>query len=200
MSIKVLIERRVSDFIKQYPEFSTEKINKQFLFFSIFNLFKDSKITYDEILDGVVDDTDDYGIDGVYIFSSGQLVDEEEDLNPQISKEDTIKIQFLQVSRDLGFSETALLKFRNAIEQIFDLEKDIKGNKNFNRKVELIRNVWIYCFDLGNIKGIEIELIYISLSDTERIERKIQNIESDIYKYLKKQELKRVKIKYIGMP
>lgn len=200
MSVKVLIERRTEDFIKKYPEFRKEKINKQFLFFTVFSLSKDSRISYEDILDGIVDGSEDYGIDGIFVFSSGQLIDEEEELSTQITKEDKVKIQLLQVTRDPGFSETVLLKLKNGIEKTFDLENKIKGNENFSRKVRLIRNVWVHCFDLGNTRNIEVELIYVSLSTTEKIAKKIKILGEDIYKYLKKQELRNTTIKYIGIP
>ncbi|MFH1661616.1 MAG: AIPR family protein [Candidatus Falkowbacteria bacterium] len=200
MSIKILLERRVKEFVKDYPEFNKEPINRKFLFFSAFNLLKDLKVSYDEIVDGIIDGSDDYGIDALYIFSSGILLAEDDNLNDQIAKDDKIKIQLIQVTRNPGFSETAFLKTKNGIEYIFNMKKKLEGNANFISKGELIRKVWERCFQLGSVKNIEIEVIFVSMSSDEKIGQKIKNIEKDISVFLKKEQLKNLNFIYAGIP
>lgn len=199
MSIKILIERRVADFVKEYSDFTNLPINKQFLYYSIFNIYKYSAMEYEEILDGIIDGTNDYGIDAIFIFSSGELIDGEEDLKTQISKEDKIKIQLIQTTRDPGFAESVMMRLKNGIEEIFNLERKLMGNKNYVKKAQLIRSTWEHCSDIGNIKGIEIEILYVSLSDVEKPNSKVATLENKIYDYCKSQELRNVKVKYIGM-
>lgn len=200
MSIKVLIEKRVNDFIKDYPDFNSEGENKKFLLFSIFHILKYLNVAYEDVLDGLIDNSNDYGLDGVFVFSSGELIREDEDLDKQISKEDKIKIQFIQVSRDAGFAETAMLKLKNGIEEIFDLKAKSKGNKDYIRKTELIRNTWEYCFKLGCIKNIEIEIVYVTLNDNEEVNPKVKSIETKILDFLRSQGLLSTKVKYVGIP
>ena len=110
MSIKMLIEQTVKDFVGNYPYFKNEGDNKKFLFFSIYHLFKYANISYEDMLDNIIDGTNDYGIDGIFVFSSGELVVDDDDLKKRVTKEDKIKIQLIQVCRNTGFGETALLK------------------------------------------------------------------------------------------
>lgn len=200
MSIKILLEKRVKEFVKDYSEFNKEGISRKFLFFSVFNLLKDLKVPYEEIVDGIVDGADDYGVDAIFVFSSGMLLAEDDDLDEQINKDDKVKIQLIQVARDAGFSETALLKIKNGIEHIFDLKKKLDGNDNFRSKEKLIRKVWEKCFQLGIVKNIEIEIVYVSLSDNEKIGAKIKNLEKTICSYLEEQQLKNINFLYIGIP
>ncbi len=200
MSIKVLLEKRITEFVKHYPEFKDEAINKKFLFFAILYLFKYLNIQYEDIIDGITDGTNDYGIDGIFVFSSGQIVIDDEDLRGQITREDKVRVQLIQVSREAGFGETVLLRVKDGIEEIFNLRTKIKGNEDYRRKVQLIRNIWEHCFNLGSVKNIEVEVIYITLSENESVNRKVKTIERKIHSYLKSQELKNFKLKYLGIP
>lgn len=200
MSIKVLLTNRVDDFIKEYPEFKGEGVNKKFLFFTIFHLFKDLKIEYEDILNGIVDNSNDYGIDAIFLFSAGEIISEEEDITSQIGKESKIKIQLIQVTRDSGFSENVLLKLKNGIEEIFDIGSKINGNEAFKNKVKLIRGIWEYCFKLGIVNLIEVEILYACLNEDEKINNKIEKLENKIYDFLKSQQLNYGRIKYIGIP
>ncbi|MFC1808278.1 AIPR family protein [Candidatus Omnitrophota bacterium] len=200
MSIKMLIEKTAKNFIKNYPDFQKEGENKKFLFFSMHHLLKYANITYEGMLDNIIDGTNDYGIDGIFVFSSGELLADDDDLEDKIGLEDKIKILIVQVSRDAGFGETALLKLKNGIEEIFDLETMPKGNEDYKRKATLIRNVWEHCFRMGSANSIEIELAYITLSTDEKVNSKTQGIEKKLLSFLKKEGLSRTKIKYIGIP
>lgn len=200
MSIKVLLSTKIDEFSKEYSEFRNETDNKKFLFFSIFQILKDMNLDYDDIVSGITDGSDDFGIDAIYLFSSGELIKNDEPINDQIGRDAKIKIQLFQVTRDNGFSETVLLKIQNAVEKIFDMEQPIDDcNSILKDKINLIRDVWKYCFAKSSVKQIDIELIYVSRNLSDKTD-KLKQIENKIYSFLKKQQLGYSKIKYFGIP
>lgn len=199
MSIKILLGKKVEDFVKNYPEFAKERGNKKFLFFCTHHLFKYLNITYEDMIDGLVDGSNDYGIDGIFVFSSGELIADDDDLKTRIERDDNVKIQLIQTSRNAGFGETAVLKIKDGIEEIFDLNTKLKGNKDYLQKGQLVRDIWARCFELSRVT-IEIEILYITLSDTDAANAKVKKIENKIYKYFKTQGLKNIKVKYMGIP
>ncbi len=95
-----------------------------FEFFTAEQALKDFDLSYDEIDSGLVGDGGDGGIDGLYVFVNGDLV--QEDDYATTSKQDvTLDLIFLQAKRRRGFQETTVERFITSTDDVLDLSKDV---------------------------------------------------------------------------
>ncbi|HSA64550.1 MAG TPA: AIPR family protein [Nitrospira sp.] len=94
-------------------------------FFELFTaeqVLKDYDLSYDEIDSGLVGDSGDGGIDGIYVLVNGELVQEEPDYS-HLKKNITLDLVMMQAKASAGFQETPVERFLTASEDILDLSK-----------------------------------------------------------------------------
>jgi len=92
-------------------------------FFELFTaeqVLKDYDLSYDEIDSGLVGDSGDGGIDGIYVLVNGELVQEEPDYS-HLKKNITLDLVMMQAKTSAGFQETPVERFLTASEDILDL-------------------------------------------------------------------------------
>jgi len=98
-------------------------------FFEIFSaeqIVKDYDLSYDEIDSGLVGAGGDGGIDGIYLFVNGDLVQEDPDY-VHLKKNITLDLFIIQAKMGQGFQETPVERFITVSDDIFDLSRDIDG-------------------------------------------------------------------------
>lgn len=96
-------------------------------FFEVFTaeqVLKDFDLSYDEIESGIVGGGDDGGIDGLFVFVNGDLVQEDTDFSV-VRKSVAIDLVITQAKTSVGFTESAIDKFVAVSEDLLDLSKPI---------------------------------------------------------------------------
>jgi len=152
---------------------------------SFANLMYLHGVDNDDVIDGIMGNGGDEGIDHCYIFCNGNLV---RDKNHIINKESHIKIKLFQVKKEAGFSVDGFRKFKEGIEQIFNLDyplddlKKIGANFEYLEKADLIRN--IFRTTRKKRAKFSCDFFYITISEEEKIPEKILKLQSDLEKEL----------------
>jgi hypothetical protein len=101
-------------------------------FFTLFTaeqVLKPWDVTFDQLDRGLVDGGGDGGIDAIYAFVNGELVEEDttfEDFKEPI----TFDIYVLQSKQVDGFSEASVEKFISSARDLFDLTRDLISLSN----------------------------------------------------------------------
>ena len=75
MSNPVLLDQALKAEKAKYPAGLND--DDCFELFCAANVLKDYELSYDEVSDGIVDGTNDGGIDAAYVFVNGQIVEED---------------------------------------------------------------------------------------------------------------------------
>ncbi|MEB3233739.1 MAG: AIPR family protein [Leptolyngbyaceae bacterium] len=98
-------------------------------FFEIFcasEILKDFDLSYDEINSGIIGAGSDGGIDSIYIFHNGDLIQEDTDLeNLTRKRKSQIDIHIVQSKKVNGFGEEAINKFVSSTEELFDFSRSL---------------------------------------------------------------------------
>lgn len=138
--------------------------------FSTEQIFKDQDIAMDEVLIGLVGESMDYGIDGVFIYLNDELINNLEEI--ELQNKMSLDLHFLQYKNTNTISESVIDKFIVATDIIFDLEKDLEAyrsviSESLLEKLELIHNV-IKKIAIKHPK-INISFHHVSKGDSQNI-------------------------------
>lgn len=96
-------------------------------FFEIFTaeqILKDYDLSYDEIESGIVGDGGDGGVDSLYVFLNGDVVQDDTDTSG-LRKNVTIDLVIIQAKTSAGFSESAIDRLKAFTEDLLDLSKNV---------------------------------------------------------------------------
>lgn len=103
-------------------------------FFELFcadSILKDYNLTYEELESGITDGEHDGGIDAIFSFANGELI--QEDFDPKYLKSNVLlEIHIIQAKTSGSFSETALNKLISATNKLFDLSVKTSDLEEFN--------------------------------------------------------------------
>lgn len=188
MSIKVLLEDQINKLFNDNPELNTVKKNKfEIAVASFANLRHLHGIEFDDLIDGIMGEGGDEGIDHCYVFCNGNLVVDE---NYPINKESHIKVKFFQTKKENSFSTDGFRKTKEGIEEIFNFEIEISklqklgANQDILDKAELIRAV----FRKAKLERARFscEVFYATAAPDKNISQKITHLAEE----LKSNELK----------
>jgi len=94
-----------------------------FEFFTVEQILKDFDLSYEEIESGLVGDGGDGGVDGIYLFVNGELVQEDPDYR-HLKKNITLDLIIIQSKTSTGFQESPVEKFITVSDDIFDLSTE----------------------------------------------------------------------------
>lgn len=112
-------------------------------FFEIFTaeqILKDFDLSYDEIESGIVGDGGDGGVDSLYLFLNGDLVQDDTDTTG-LRKNLTIELVIIQAKTSPGFSESAVDRLKAFTEDLLDLSKNVASlGSVYNQEVLSIIN------------------------------------------------------------
>jgi len=182
MSLKILLEDQINKLFGDNPELETVDKNKfEIAVASFSNLKCLNGIEYDDLIDGIMGNGGDEGIDLCYIFCDGNLVKDE---NHPIKKDSTIRIKFFQVKKEDGFSTDGFRKLKEGIEEIFNLElpidklEKIGANQEIIEKAELTRKI-LRKSRLERAQFI-CEVYYVTAAPEIKVSEKIRHFEDEL--------------------
>ena len=146
MSLRILLDDQIDKLFEDNPELNSVNKNKFEIAVSAFaNLQYLYGIEFDDLMDGIMGEGGDEGIDHCYVYCNGILVKDE---NHPINKESHIKVKFFQVKKENGFSANGFKNLKEGIEEIFNLElgldklKKIGANQDIIDAADLIRKIF----------------------------------------------------------
>ncbi|MEK4569849.1 AIPR family protein [Bacillus sp. FSL K6-3458] len=164
--------------------------DKAFELFATEQIFKDQDIAIDEVSVGLIGDSKDYGIDGVYIYLNDELINNIEEV--EIHSKMNLDLHFLQYKNTNTIHESVIDKFIVATDFIFDLDQDLDSIKdavsiNLIEKMNLIHTI-IKKIAIKHPK-INITFYHVCKGDS----RKIQGQKYTNHSYLNKIKILRDK-------
>lgn len=98
--------------------------SKYFEIFTAEQILKDYDLSYDEIESGIVGDGGDGGVDSLYLFLNGELVQDDTDTST-FKKNIAIDLILIQAKTAASFSESAIDRLKAFTEDLLDLSKDV---------------------------------------------------------------------------
>ncbi len=182
MSLKILIDDQIEKLFNDNPELVSVKKNKfEISVASFANVKFLNGLEFDDLIDGIMGEGGDEGIDLCYVYCNGTLVKDEQ--HP-ITKDSAVKVKFFQVKKEDGFSTDGFRKFKEGIEEIFNLELDldklqvIGANEDILEMADLIRKI----FRKARIERAKFscEVFYITVSPDLNISEKIKHLEEEL--------------------
>jgi hypothetical protein len=98
-------------------------------FFEIFTaeqILKDYDLSYDEIESGIVGDGGNGGVDSLYVFLNGELVQDDTD-TAVLRRNVSIELVVIQAKTSAGFSESTIDRLKAFAEDLLDLSRDVSS-------------------------------------------------------------------------
>lgn len=188
MSLKILVDDQIDKLFRDNPELASVNKNKfEIAVASFANLKYLNGLEFDDLVDGIMGNGGDEGIDLCFIYSNGILVKDE---NHPITKDSNIKVKFFQVKKEDGFSTDGFRKLKEGIEEIFNLEIDldklqsIGANQDILEMADLIRKV----FRISRTERAKFscEVYYVTASPEIAVSNKIKHMEDELKKNILK--------------
>lgn len=113
-----------------YPKLT---VQEYFLINSVDTVFRRKGLSSRQIEDGIVDGADDGGIDAVYLFVNGLLV---EDVTASFARDNIeIELEIIQAKYESGFKEIALQRLLDHLPILLSLDSSARNDVEFNPKV-----------------------------------------------------------------
>lgn len=179
MSLKILIEDQIQKLFNDNPELNSVSKNQfEIAVASFANIKHLNGLEFDDLIDGIMGDGGDEGIDLCYVYCNGVLVKDE--LHP-ITKDSTIKVKFFQVKKEDSFSTDGFRKLKEGIEEVFNLDLDldklqiIGANQEILEMADLIRKI----FRKARLERAKFscEVFYATASAEIHLSEKIKHLE-----------------------
>ncbi|WP_118131553.1 AIPR family protein [Pseudomonas abyssi] len=182
MSLRILLDDQIDKLFSDNPELKTVNKNRFEIAVAAFaNLKHLNGLELDDLVDGILGDGGDEGIDHCYVFCNGLLVADE---NHPINKDSHIKVKFMQSKKEAGFSTDGFRKCKEGIEEIFDLEIDVHtlskigANSDFIEKADLIRKIYRKAA-LAKAK-FSCEIFYATIASDLNVPQKINHLVTEL--------------------
>lgn len=182
---RVILEGCINDFkIENELNLSDSRI---FEHFALLQIYKNKNVSYENIINSIVDGGNDGGIDSLMIFIDDEVVDDLSDLEDYEFKNRTkAYFSFTQTKKENSFKESALDKLITTIPIILDLEKNetallSRFNSELVNQALLLIEVWKQTAMKGG--SINIEFNYITNAEQVQI--------NDVFKQ-KQEQLKEI--------
>lgn len=182
MSLKILLDDQIDKLFDDNPELKSIKKNVfEIAVASFANLKYLYGLEIDDLIDGIMGQSGDEGIDHCYVFCNGMLVKDE---NHPINKESSIKVKFFQAKKETGFSTTGFKNLKEGIEEIFNLElpldklRVIGANQDIIEMAELIRT--IFRKSSRERASFSCEVYYATISTELNISAKILHLQDEL--------------------
>jgi len=182
MSLRVLLEDQIEKLFSDNPELETVNKNRFEVAVAAFaNLNHLYGIEFDDLVDGILGQGGDEGIDLCYIFCNGVLVKDE---NYPINRDSHIRVKLFQVKKENGFSTDGYRKLKEGVEEIFNLELELEqlqrigANQEFIDQADLIRK--LYRESKRQRAKFTCEIYYVTAAPEIKIEEKIRHYESEL--------------------
>lgn len=134
-------------------------------------VLKDADLSDEEIESGLVGDGGDGGIDGVYIFANGDLVQEDFEVST-LKKNVSLEIVILQAKTTAGFGEDTLNRLVAVTNDLFDLSKPVESYKTvYNEGVRSAVGDFraVYKELAARFPLLQFRYVYASRGDTKQV-------------------------------
>ncbi len=155
---------------------------------------KDFELSYDELEEGIVDNSGDGGIDAIYTFVNDELIQRDTDLIDG-KRKSNIDIYIIQSKNTNGFSETPIEKCNSSAIDLFDLSKSIESlrsiyNNELLRNIEVFRNQYLHLASKFPI--LKFHYFYVTKGSEvhPNVERKVEILQQSILNHFDKAEVK----------
>ena len=198
MGYKETILEKVKKFAEDYPDLAGKSESDQFQIFSLFQILREHDIEPEDIVSGVVDGSDDLGIDAIYSFINGRIIGEVDDLERDFGDNWEPCIKIIQIKKENSFSETALIKLKDGLEHTFDFDGVPGDNTKLKNRLEVLRALWDKWRGATNATDIKVEVYYISLGRKKQINSKIPERIEGIVEFLKSVGIKNPQFSLVG--
>ncbi len=173
-----------------YPEYS---LNDYFHLFVTEQILKDQELSYDEIKEGIVDNSGDGGIDSIYTFVNQQLIQRDTELIDG-KRNSIIDVYILQSKNTNSFSETPIEKCNSSAIDLFDLNKPIDSlvavyNSELLTNIDVFRRQYIHLASKFPILRFHYFYVAKGTEVHPNVERKIQVLVDSIKIHFDKAEV-----------
>jgi len=161
----VLLETRLAEIrATVYPDLADDDLFQRD---SLDTAMRQRELTHQELEDGVVDGSEDGGVDAIYIFLNGELVSDESSL--RTVENPSIEVEIFQIKNESGFGETAVQRLIDHLPQLTalgatDEELGIEFNERVVERFGLFRKV--YLLHATRMPKLSITVSYASKSVT----------------------------------
>ena len=113
---------------KNKPLYGTrDDESEYFELFSIDNVLKNFELSLDELEDGWVDDSDDGGIDGFYVFIDGIFLSDQFETK-HVRQEPHIEVYVLTVKSATTFKQAPVVSLITSLGELFNFQLDTMEN------------------------------------------------------------------------
>lgn len=156
-------------------------------FFNLFSseqILKDFELSYDELNDGIVEGGSDGGIDAIYTFINGELLEEDTDYTG-LKKDIVVDLIIVQSKNTNGFAEEAMNKFIASAQDLLNLSIDLDSlfatyKKELRKKIGLFRNAYLRL--ASKFPKLNISYFYSALASGihPNVERKVEQLQNVI--------------------
>jgi len=143
-------------------------------FFELFvaeQFLKDYDLSDEELEGGIVGNGGDGGIDGIYVFANGELVQEDFD-SASLKKNIIIDVVIFQAKTSAGFDEAAMDRLAMATSDLFDLTKSLNDfksvyNEDVRNGVAVFRDT--YTSLAARFPELRVQYVYASRGDASAV-------------------------------
>lgn len=185
--LKTLIEQNRANL---YPELSADDY---FTLFVTEQIMKDFELSYDEIEEGIIDNSGDGGIDSIYTFVNNELVQRDSSL-VDAKRGSAIDVYIIQSKNTNSFSETPIEKCNSSAIDIFDLNKSVDElrpvyNNELLTNIDVFRRQYLHL--ASKFPKLKFHYFYVSkaIDLHPNVERKVNILENSIKHHFDKAEL-----------
>lgn len=143
-------------------------------FFEIFcteQILKNYDLSLEEIESGITDGSNDGGIDGLYIFVNGNLLNDIKDIK-YYKKDVSLEIIIITSKHDAHFEQVVINSEYSTIDELLDFAKDEKDLVGiYNERLIEKRNILINCYMqfATKIRNFSIKFLYVSRGDSKLV-------------------------------
>ena len=170
-----------------------------FELFSFEQCIKDQDLSEEEIAGGQVGGGNDGGIDGLYSFFNGNLIEEDAEVLDEtfeplsVAQDPELHLVIIQAKRSASFSETTFDKLSAALRDLLDLAKNEKDllelfSPSLVQRFEIFRRTWQKL--ATRHPRIRVTIYYASKGDSNNINDKVKakadRLRNQIEKYIPK--------------
>lgn len=157
-AVLLLEDRLRSQRAQTHPDTSSDDF---FLFNSIDTVLRPQNLSYRQIENGTTDGADDGGIDAVYTFVNGRLV---EDDQSDLADSAHINLEIIQAKNEYGFKEVAVQKLLDHLPVLLNInppaDLDVEFNDRILERFEIFRRAYNSC----RFPPLSIRIRYIAKS------------------------------------
>lgn len=180
---QILLDSVLSDFASTAPAHLNDA--ERFELFGAAQVLKDSGLSDEELLAGLMGGGDEGGVDGLYVFLDGRLL--EVGAAPgNVRRRADLTLQIVQAKRSPTFGEAAIQKISDTLSDVLQLSTDLGKtglyHTNFVERANVFRDTLKRI--ANKAPNIRVVITYASRGDTalvsSRVARRAEKLENQV--------------------